>query len=50
MKERKEIMTPEEIEKIREIVKPRFEAVQNGTAKLYDVDEVFDEIESELFT
>lgn len=41
-------LTPEEVTRIREIVAPRLEALENGTAKLHDVDEVFDGIKRKM--
>lgn len=41
-------LTPGEIARIRELVRPRIDALHSGTAELLDVDEVFDDIEREL--
>ena len=41
-------LTSEEIARIREIVAPRLEGLDNGTAKLLDADEVFDGIKRKL--
>lgn len=38
-----------EIAHIRALVEPRLQSIKDGTAKLYELDEVFDEIEAELF-
>jgi len=41
-------LTPEEVSRIRKIVAPRLEDLENGTAKLLDADEVFDGIKRKL--
>ena len=41
-------LTPEEVIRIRKIVAPRLEDLENGTAKLLDTDEVFDGIKRKL--
>lgn len=43
-----ENLTPREIERIRKIVGPRLDALNNGTAKLLDSEQVFDDLEDEL--
>ena len=43
-----ENLTPQEIARIREVVAPRLEAVNNGRTVLMDIDEAFDDLEDEL--
>ncbi len=43
-----ENLTPQEIARIREVVSPRLEAVNNGSTELMGIDEAFDDLEDEL--
>ncbi|MEI9905963.1 MAG: hypothetical protein WDN06_20190 [Asticcacaulis sp.] len=38
-----------EVAHIRALIEPRLQAIKDGTAKLFELDEVFDEIDAEFF-
>ncbi len=42
-------ITPDEAERIRQVIEPRLAAVKAGTAKLIDAEDVFEEIERKYF-
>jgi antitoxin ParD1/3/4 len=44
----KSAFTPEQVQWIQQEIGPRLEAVKNGTAKLTDIDTVFDTLDKEL--